>query len=70
MKVDYREDPAFPCHGSMGEVVNSGMTLRDYFAAAAVPLVATRAEIDHTGPEDWAAALYQIADAMLAKRAK
>ena len=24
---------AFPSHGSMGEVSNEGMTLRDYFAA-------------------------------------
>lgn len=27
--------PAFPSHGSMGEVVQEGMTLRDYFAAKA-----------------------------------
>jgi len=26
---------AFPSHGSMGEVVQEGMTLRDYFAAHA-----------------------------------
>lgn len=26
---------AFPSHGSMGEVVQEGMTLRDYFAARA-----------------------------------
>jgi hypothetical protein len=30
---------AFPCHGSMGEVVQEGMTLRDYFAAMALPTV-------------------------------
>lgn len=28
--------PAFPSHGSMGEVVHDGMTLRDYFAAKAM----------------------------------
>lgn len=28
-------DSAFPSHGSMGEVVEYGMTLRDYFAAKA-----------------------------------
>ena len=27
---------AFPSHGSMGEVSNEGMTLRDYFAAKAL----------------------------------
>ena len=27
--------PAFPSHGSMGEVAHDGMTLRDYFAAKA-----------------------------------
>lgn len=27
--------PAFPSHGSMGEVAHEGMTLRDYFAAKA-----------------------------------
>jgi hypothetical protein len=27
--------PAFPSHGSMGEVSQEGMTLRDYFAAKA-----------------------------------
>jgi hypothetical protein len=28
--------PAFPSHGSMGEVAHEGMTLRDYFAAKAM----------------------------------
>lgn len=28
--------PAFPSHGSMGEVTHEGMTLRDYFAAKAL----------------------------------
>lgn len=27
--------PAFPSHGSMGEIVEHGMTLHDYFAAHA-----------------------------------
>jgi hypothetical protein len=29
-------EQAFPSHGSMGEVVCEGMTLRDYFAAKAM----------------------------------
>ena len=28
--------PAFPSHGTMGEVVQQGMSLRAYFAAAAL----------------------------------
>jgi hypothetical protein len=28
--------PAFPSHGTMGEVAHEGMTLRDYFAAKAM----------------------------------
>jgi hypothetical protein len=28
--------PAFPSHGSLGEVTQEGMTLRDYFAAKAM----------------------------------
>lgn len=31
----YDGGPAFPSHGTMGEIVQSGMTLRDYFAAKA-----------------------------------
>lgn len=33
-----REDggPAFPSHGSMGEVAHEGLSLRDYFAAKAM----------------------------------
>lgn len=46
----------------------SGMTLRDYFAAQAMPFVAGRAELDHTGPAEWAAACYEVADAMIAAR--
>lgn len=34
--------PAFPSHGSMGEVAHEGMTLRDYFAAHA-PITLTDA---------------------------
>ncbi len=29
-------EPAFPSHGSIGEVVHEGMTMRDYFAAKAM----------------------------------
>jgi len=45
-----------------------GMTLRDYFAAKAMPFVAGRAELDHTSPSEWAAACYEVADALLVER--
>ena len=66
---------AFPSHGSMGEVVQEGMTLRDYFAAKALPAVfkdyCEAARVDGWD-QDWrhgvAAESYQMADAMLAAR--
>jgi len=59
---------AFPSHGSMGEVAQDGMTLRDYFAAKAMVYVAGTAELDHVGPAELAAACYEHADAMLFAR--
>lgn len=59
--------PAFPSHGTMGEVVCEGMTLRDYFAAKA--LIGWRESSGTTYAQD-AEAAYAMADAMLAERAK
>jgi len=59
---------AFPSHGAMGEVVQEGMTLRDYFAAKAMVYVAGTAELDHVGPAELAAACFEHADAMLYAR--
>lgn len=64
--------PAFPSHGSMGEVVQEGMTLRDYFAAKALPSAYAWAL---TQPEEghWeltASEAYNMADAMLKARAE
>jgi hypothetical protein len=41
-----KDDPAFPSHGSMGEVVQTGLTKREYFAglAPAVEVEAIRTE--------------------------
>ena len=70
--------PAFPAHGSMGEVVSEGMTLRDYFAVRAMPLVAV-GHCDAHAAEVWvraehfdglAADAYALADAMLKARLK
>ena len=59
--------PAFPSHGSMGEVAHEGMTLRDYFAAKAMQalITAERGELHyHHGAAD----AYAYADAMLKAR--
>lgn len=58
--------PDFPSHGSMGEVAQQGMTLRDYFAGNALPYVIHAAGDD----DDWARAAYRLADAFIKAREK
>ena len=64
--------PAFPCverATSDGEFVGSGMTLRDYFAAAALTGVLGRPESERSSIYAEAAEVaYRYADAMLAAR--
>lgn len=61
--------PAFPSHGTMGEVVQEGMTLRDYFAAKALQGFCSQAEpTRQTHFDNLAADAYQTADAMLKAR--
>ena len=61
--------PAFPSHGSMGEVAHEGMTLRDYFAAKAMQgFMANKSNPMHYQPEEDAQWAYMIADAMLKAR--
>lgn len=55
---------AFPSHGSMGEVAQDGMTLRDYFATKAMQGFCTKSS-DVNGIVRTA---YQVADAMLEAR--
>lgn len=68
--------PAFPCEGgeASGLHPDPGMTLRDYFAAAAMQgMYAGLGAAARVGPKHFAAdaaAFYQVADAMLAERAK
>lgn len=57
---------AFPSHGSMGEVVSEGMTLRDYFAGQA--LLGLCARIGAHNTELMAHDAYVAADAMIAAR--
>jgi hypothetical protein len=69
--------PAFPLLPPVDETGRSavgypspedGMTLRDYFAAKAMPFVAGLSDLDNTGPVEWAGACYEMADAMLRAR--
>lgn len=63
--------PAFPENWNGQQV--SGMSLRDYFAAKAMPSLFTERgikEISVNGAEGFANACYLIADAMLAERAQ
>lgn len=58
--------PAFPFtweDSEMGNRVHPGMTLRDYFAGQALPIVGGGYE-----PDDAAILAYQYADAMIARR--
>lgn len=71
--VDHdNSDTAFPSHGTMGEVVERGMSMRDYFAAQAMPAMISMCQYpDGTWNEDTVAQnAYALADAMLAERAK
>lgn len=66
--------PAFPSHGSMGEVVQEGLSLRDYMAAKAMPMVAAQFYstgqhlVGGTVAQLAAKIAYEFADAMLAAR--
>ena len=67
--------PAFPSRSAnivpINEIVHSGMSLRDYFAAAALQgICAHRAVTDEWAEENLARAAYHWADAMLAEREK
>lgn len=59
--------PAFPAHGSMGEVVCEGMSLRDYFAAKAMQGIESNPDKSYE-PKHLADRAFLIADAMLAAR--
>ena len=61
--------PAFPSHGSMGEVAHEGMTLRDHFAAKAMQSILAREDGKFTTTLEYVGGkAYQYADAMLKAR--
>ena len=70
--------PAFPCAPTDGVLGSFGMSLRDYFAAAALPLLGSLLTVPGMkprtdGPLDEPAIAeqaYAFADAMLAERAR
>lgn len=71
--MEQRKDiPAFPnSNGNTpGLEAYSGMTLRDYFAAEALPIARAQVGPNHNGWRTVAETAYAIADAMLAAREK
>ena len=62
--------PAFPSHGSMGEVTHEGMTLRDYFAAKWLQGFIANPSLDDVDPARAARNAYRMADAMLKARSE
>lgn len=68
MSAKYNGGPALPSHGSMGEVVQEGMTLRDYFAAKAMSGICAHADTWGRDVSEIAGVAYEIADAMLKAR--
>ena len=67
-----RNTHAFPCSESVVETGVYGMTLRDYFAAAALQGMMSRDHFDpgQASPSQRAHLAYIEADAMLAERSK
>ena len=62
--------PAFPCEGGGQFAPQSGMTLRDYFAAQMMGLAFSSKFNSHPNPEAVAQGCYSVADLMLAARLK
>lgn len=67
-------DPAFPTtyyYGDKPVGIASGMSLRDYFAGQALIAIGSNDHVDGRGDaERHAVTAYQIADALIAERAK
>ena len=78
MSIKDNGDPAFPSvpfpfeDGKSSYSAHPGMSLRDYFAAQALTMLAPRtwSQPDLELPAAWAKAAYMVADAMIAERSK
>ena len=69
MNIKKHEGRAFPIAGSIGDLYQPGMLLRDYFAAAA--LQGMLADKSRSYPHhEYASDAYSIADAMITERTK
>lgn len=61
---------AFPFHRTVGAPPEGGMTLRDWFAGQALPMLIDIAHDEEWGVAETAGKAYLTADAMLAARGK
>lgn len=62
--------PAFPITGTHEQVLEIGVTLRDYFAAKAMAAYLVASPEYRPPVESFAIAAYQMADAMLKARSE
>lgn len=60
--------PAFPVPNDANVNNQEGMTLRDYFATAALQAYLSGPDRDSFTHDEWAVPAYQMADAMLKAR--
>lgn len=62
--------PAFPREDYQADDApgQRGMSMRDYFAAKAIAIVARQADLDNAGTPELAAACYEFADQLLEER--
>jgi hypothetical protein len=62
--------PAFPSHGSMGEVAQEGMGLRDFYTGAAITGLLARDIANHHDAETIVARALAVADEALTQRSE
>ncbi len=62
--------PINPCVINNGGSADEDIHLRDLFAAAALAGLLANPSYDHLEPDEWASDAGNLADAMLAERAK
>ena len=67
---DVNGGPAFPFHRTVGAPPEGGMSLRDWFAGQALPMLIDIAHDEEWGIAETAGKAYLMADAMLAARSK
>jgi hypothetical protein len=73
MNADHLNEPAFPIRGGLHDHQFAGLSMRDYFAAKALPACVAVCNQDTREPNETHAQMmarraYELADAMLAAR--